>query len=81
MPPKEQKEEKEPIRERVLIHGEWVVLEKRVCAGGCGKSFKCRPESNARTAMANCARICKGDHSGEGSWADTYDFDRDWSTD
>lgn len=74
------KEEKEPEVEKVLIHGQWVTLETRVCAGGCGKTFKCQPESKARTAMANCARICKGDLSGEGSWVDTYDSERDWST-
>lgn len=73
------KEVKEPVREQVLIHGELVTLETRVCAGGCGKTFKCRPESQAKTAMANCARICKGEATSDGVWADTYDFDREWT--
>ena len=72
-------ESKAPIREQVLIHGDLVTLETRVCAGGCGKTFKCKPESPAKTAMANCARICKGEATGEGSWVDTYDAERDWS--
>jgi hypothetical protein len=34
-------------------------LEERVCAGGCGKTFRCLPTSKATTARSDCAHVCK----------------------
>lgn len=34
-------------------------LEERVCAGGCGKRFRCLPTSKATTARSDCAHWCK----------------------
>lgn len=35
-------------------------LEERVCAGGCGRTFRCLPTSTAKHALSNCEQACKG---------------------
>ena len=44
----------------IKINGEIVLLEERVCEGGCGLNFWCRPGSKQRRARgtANCGMYC-----------------------
>lgn len=38
-----------------------IVLEQRVCAGGCGRTFKVLPSSPDRFYFSDCGERCKGD--------------------
>jgi len=45
---------------KVTIHGVEVEMEERICAGGCGTSFRCLKTSKTLLARAYCQYYCKG---------------------
>jgi len=38
-----------------------LVLEERICSGGCGKVFRVMPGSKQRTARGECKIVCDPD--------------------
>ncbi len=61
----------------IKVHGQEVHLETRVCAGGCGKVFRCVSTCPIVTARANCARACGKNIRGS-PWKQRVDRARNW---
>jgi hypothetical protein len=48
----------QPETKTISVHGLECTVEKRFCAGGCGKEFWVFPESKAKHARSDCLYVC-----------------------
>lgn len=67
--------------EVVIIDGHKVEMERRICAGGCGREFRVQVGSKVTRARSECATVCSTHNREKGSVKSGSPIMGDWDID